>query len=260
MTTTATEEISISSTKLASENTKLVGDTESPLHSNQTRAEWAVAILLAMIAGYLDGYGLLFLGTYVSIMSGNTTNAGLRCGQGDFRAAFPFAVAITFFVTGSFLGNLLSQSRLRHSHRIMFGLIASEIAIVAVLQWSDLPSLYFEIALLALAMGMTNPALSKIGAESVSLTFVTGALSRAGGHLASAVGRKPLKGQQGPGDSHLVRAVIEASVWCGFLGGAVLSGIAGSNFRTWALSPPCVVMLALCMFSQCATQSRKKTV
>lgn len=68
------------------------------LHWNQTRAEWAVAILLAMIAGYLDGYGLLFLGTYVSLMSENTT----RSGQGDFHAAFSSAVAILFFVTGSF--------------------------------------------------------------------------------------------------------------------------------------------------------------
>lgn len=28
---------------------------------NNTRVQWAVAILLAMIAGYLDGYGLFFL-------------------------------------------------------------------------------------------------------------------------------------------------------------------------------------------------------
>jgi uncharacterized membrane protein YoaK (UPF0700 family) len=230
------------------------------IYWNQIRAEWAVGILLAVIAGYLDGYGLLFLGTYVSMMSGNTTKGGLRIGQGDFHAAFPFAVAIVFFVTGSFLGNLLSQSRLRHSHRIMSGLIASEIATVAVLQWSGLPSLYFEIALLALAMGMTNPALSKIGPESVSLTFVTGALSRVGGHLASAAGRKPLKEQQGSGDSYLTRALIEASVWCGFMAGAVLSGIAGSNSRTWALLPPCVVMLALCLFSSALRRSREKTM
>jgi uncharacterized membrane protein YoaK (UPF0700 family) len=43
-----------------------------------------------------------------------------------------------------------------------------------------------EIAMLSLVMGMMNPALSKVGAESVSLTFVTGTLSRIGGHLAAA--------------------------------------------------------------------------
>jgi uncharacterized membrane protein YoaK (UPF0700 family) len=107
-------------------------------------------------------------------------------------------------------------------------------------------------------MGMTNPALSKIGPEPVSLTFVTGTLSRIGGHLASVAGRKPLKDRQGPADSHLARALIEASIWCAFLGGAVLSGIAGSNFSTWALLPPCIVMLALGLFSESATPVREK--
>ena len=47
-------------------------------------------------------------------------------------------------------------------------------------------------------LGMMNPAFSKIGAESVSLTFVTGNLSRIGGHLASAAGPNPLQDAQGP--------------------------------------------------------------
>ena len=227
------------------------------LNSNDTRVQWAVAILLATIAGYLDGYGLLFLKTYVSFMSGNTTSTGLKSGQGDFYAAFPTAIAIVFFVTGSFLANLLSQSRLRHSHRIIFGLIASGLAVVAGLEWAGLQNVFVEITLLCLAMGMTNPALSKIGAEAVSLTFMTGTLSRIGGHLASAAGRKRLKERQGPADSHLARATIDGSVWCAFLVGAVLSGIAGSNFRTWALLPPLIVMLALSLLSESATPPEK---
>jgi uncharacterized membrane protein YoaK (UPF0700 family) len=99
-------------------------------------------------------------------------------------------------------------------------------------------------------MGMLNPVLSKVGAESVSLTFVTGTLSRIGGHLASAAGRKPLDHRQGPGDSHVARARIEAGIWAGFLAGAVLSGLAGLHFGTWALLPPCLVMIALALFSE----------
>src|SRR5258708_33951143 len=140
----------------------------------ETRVEWALAIFLALIAGYLDGYGLLVLGTYVSFMSGNTTFTGLKSGQGHFHAALPSAIAILSFVTGSFLGNLFTQSRLRHSHRLIFGVIASLLATVAGLQWHgprDVPS---EVALLSLAMGMLNPALSKVAAESVSLPSVTG--------------------------------------------------------------------------------------
>jgi uncharacterized membrane protein YoaK (UPF0700 family) len=230
------------------------------LLSTETRLQLASAIFLALIAGYLDGYGLLFLGTYVSFMSGNTTITGLKSAQGNFQAALPSAVAVLSFVTGSFLGNLLSQSKLRYSHRLIFGVIAGLLATVAGLEWVGPRNVPSEIAMLSLAMGMLNPALSKIGAESVSITFMTGMLSRIGAHLASAAGAKPLAEGQGPGDSHLVRARIDASIWVGFLVGAALSGMAHSHFRLWALLPPCVVMIALVLFSESATPSLEKRI
>jgi len=226
----------------------------------ETRVQWASAVFLAMIAGYLDGYGLLFLGTYVSFMSGNTTFTGLRSGQGNFQAALPSAIAIAFFVTGSFLGNLFSESKWRYSHRLIFGVIAGLLATVAGLERHGLWNAPAEIAMLSLAMGMMNPALSKVGAESVSLTFVTGTLNRIGGHLAAAAGRKPLSDGQGPGDSHLARARIDASAWSGFLVGAGLSGMAASHLRMWALLPPCAVMIALGLFSEQATPSTEKRI
>jgi uncharacterized membrane protein YoaK (UPF0700 family) len=215
------------------------------LLSENTRVKWALAVFLALVAGYLDGYGLLVLGTYVSFMSGNTTFAGLKSGQGNFQAALPSAIAVLSFVTGSFLGNLFSQSRLRYSHRLIFGVIASLLATVAALERHGLGNAPAEIAMLSLAMGMMNPALAKFGAESVSLTFVTVTLNRIGGNLAAAAVRKPLTEVDAPGDSYLARARIDASVWSGFLGGAALSGIAASHFGMWALLPPCVTAIAL---------------
>jgi uncharacterized membrane protein YoaK (UPF0700 family) len=226
----------------------------------ETRAQWALAIFLALMAGYLDGYGLLFLGVFVSFMSGNTTTAGLTGGQFNFNAALPSAIAVLCFVTGSFSANLLSQSKLRYSHRLTFFAIAGLLAAVARLEQHGLSNAAAEIAMLSLAMGMTNPALTRIGAESMSITFVTGTLNRIGGHLAAAAGREPLPEPQDPGDSHLARARIDASVWSGFLVGAGLSGMAGSHFRIWALLPPCVAMTALGLFSKRATPSREKRI
>jgi uncharacterized membrane protein YoaK (UPF0700 family) len=225
----------------------------------EPRVQWISAVFLALIAGYLDGYGLLFLGSYVSFMSGNTTFTGLKSGLGNFQAALASAIAIVFFVTGSFLGNLFTQSRLRYSHRLIFGLMAGLVATVAGLERHGLWNAPAEIAMLSLAMGMMNPALSKVGAESVSLTFVTGTLNRIGGHLAAAAGRKPLPERQGPGDSHLARARVDASVWSGFLGGAALSGMVASHFKMWALLPPCIVMIALGIFSKSTTASPART-
>ena len=226
----------------------------------ETRVQWATAVFLALIAGYLDGYGLLFLKTYVSFMSGNTTFTGLKSVQGNFQAALPSAIAIVFFVTGGFLGTLFTQSKLRYSHRLIFGVIAGLLATVAGLEWLGPRNVPSAIAMLSLAMGMMNPALSKVGAESVSLTFVTGTLSRVGGHLAAAAGRKPLPDGQGARDSHLARAGIDASVWSGFLVGAGLSGMAASHFQMWALLPPCVVMIALGLFFKGATPSPEKNI
>jgi hypothetical protein len=67
------------------------------------RNEW-LAAGLAMIAGFMDAYGIR---TYLSFMSGNTTQTGYQTGQGNFGAAVPSALAIVFFVSGSFAGALL---------------------------------------------------------------------------------------------------------------------------------------------------------
>ena len=139
-------------------------------------------------------------------------------------------------------------------------MIAGLLATVAGLERHGLWNAPAEIALLSLAMGMMNPALAKVGAESVSLTFVTGALNRIGRNLASAAGRKLLSDGQGSGDSYLARARIDASVWSGFLVGAGLSGMAASHFRMSALLPPCIVMIAFGLFSKDATPSPEKRV
>lgn len=225
------------------------------LNWTDRRVQWVGAITLATIAGYVDGYGLLFLKTYVSFMSGNTTSTGVMSGGGNFHAAFLSALAIVSFVSGSFLGNLLSQSRWRHCHRVMFCLIAVGLATVVGLERAGLHNIPLEVRLLGVTMGIVNPVLSRVGVEAVSTTFMTGTLSRIGGHLAMAAAQQPLKDRQGPRDSHLARARIEAGVWSGFLGGAVLSGIAGSNLRTWALLPPCLITLVLGLVSECAAPS-----
>ena len=214
------------------------------LLSAETRAQWAVAIVLALIAGYVDGYGLLRLGVFVSFMSGNTTTAGLRTGQGNFQGALPSAVGIAFFLAGSFFGSLLTQSGLRYSHRLIFGVNASLLAIAGFERHVMRDGLV-EITSLSLAMGMMNPALSKIGGESMSLTFVTGPLKRTAGHLAVAVRRKPLPNSQGQLGSPLSRAGVEASLWSAFLAGAMIAGLVLSHVPSWALLPPAVLLICL---------------
>lgn len=58
-------------------------------------------------------------------MSGKTTQAGCKIGQGNFGDAAHAALAIVSFVVGSFAGALLSHSAVRRLRRLVFGVIAA---------------------------------------------------------------------------------------------------------------------------------------
>jgi uncharacterized membrane protein YoaK (UPF0700 family) len=213
------------------------------------RAEGRLSTSLALIAGYVDGYGIVALGVYVSFMSGNTTQTGTQTGQGHFVAALPSAVAIMFFVIGNFAGTLLTHSGLRHSRRVLLGAVAALLAVIIAVTGSVSLNAEVGIAVLALAMGMMNTALSQVGGQQVSLTFVTGDLARIARHLAMAIIRAPVQGTRGLWDTHLYRAFIVTRVWGGFLTGAVLSGAATPHFGVWVLLLPFLGLLVLAVHS-----------
>ena len=98
--------------------------------------------------------------------------------------------------------------------------------------------------MLSVAMGMINPAVTRIGGEPVSLTFVTGTLNKMANHLALGVGRARLPNAEGKWDTHFYRAALEASLWVGFLAGAILSGAASSHFGVLELVPASLALLA----------------
>jgi len=225
------------------------------------RIERTLACCMTLAAGYVDGYGLLVLGTYVSFMSGNTTMTGSKAGQGALLAALVPAIAVVCFVAGSATGHLMRHSRLRHAPTIVLILIAALLGAVALIGGpAEFKSV--DIALLSFAMGMANPVLPKIGGESVSLTFMTGTLSRIGGHLGLALIGAPVPGSEGPWDTHLRRACIDAELWASFLMGAALSGAAISASRNYALWPAVAVMLLLALaaaFAKSPDKAQPKT-
>src|SRR5258705_13551687 len=117
------------------------------------RSEARLAAFLALIAGYVDAYGIVAFGVYVSFMSGNTTQTGAQTGQGHLAAALPSALAIIFFVIGNFAGTLLTHSGPRCSRRALLGAAAALLAVimgVTSLVWVNAEG---GNALITLAMG-----------------------------------------------------------------------------------------------------------
>jgi uncharacterized membrane protein YoaK (UPF0700 family) len=210
--------------------------------------EW-LAAALAMIAGFLDAYGMITYRTYLSFMSGNTTQAGYEIGEARFGPALSSVLlAILFFGVGSFAGALLEGSAVRRIRRLVFGVIATSLALIVGFAQIGFSSNWVSIAVISLAMGAMNTALSVAGNKSVSLTFVTGTLSRIGIQLALAVRRAPLPDSQGAWDTHARRALQLTAIWAGFLSGALLSGAATPRFGVWALLFPMLSLSALAAF------------
>jgi len=218
-------------------------DRAAPRQGNQR----GTAICLALVAGYVDGYGLHVLNNYVSFMSGNTTYAGLEAGQGMFLAALAPGLAIAGFLMGSFAGSWISHSHYRYSRRLLFAVSAGLLTLFIVLNSHRSLNANLGLAMLSLAMGLLNPAVSRIGTEPLSLTFVTGTLNKIGGHLALAVRRERPADAEGAGDTHLRRALLEACVWAGFLAGAVISGLAVSRLGRLALVPACAALVVVAL-------------
>jgi uncharacterized membrane protein YoaK (UPF0700 family) len=201
------------------------------------------AICLATVAGYTDGYGLLHLNTFVSFMSGNTTSAGVYTGQRKFHAALPEAVAIFFFLLGTFVGHWIVAGKYRHSHRIVFITSAAFMTLFVTLNLRVRLNAEVGIALLSVSMGIMNPSVAKIGAESVNLTFVTGALNKVGNHLALAARGTTPPDAQGSWDTELRRAGVEGSLWVAFFAGAVLAGFVTKRVESFSLIPAIGILL-----------------
>jgi uncharacterized membrane protein YoaK (UPF0700 family) len=202
------------------------------------------------VAGYVDGYALRVLNNYVAFMSGNTTFAGVMAGQGKLMAALPPSLAICGFVAGSFAGSWVSHSEYQYARRLLFAASAGLLAVSIVLNFHSSLNANPGLVMLSSAMGLLNPAVSRIGREPLSLTFVTGTLNKIGGHLALAARRERPTDSEGAGDTHLHRALLEGYIWAGFLAGAVLSGLAASRLGRLALVPACAALIVVALVSR----------
>jgi uncharacterized membrane protein YoaK (UPF0700 family) len=227
-------------------------EAETVAHLRRARAQSAerLAAALAMIAGFVDAYGIITYGVFVSFMSGNTTQTGYQTAEGAFGPASLSALAILFFVVGSFAGTLLVQAAGRLARRAVFGVVAAALFEVIGLTYFDFLSVGFGTAIVSVAMGILNMALSRVGAQAVSLTFVTGSLSRVGSSLALALRRAPLPDAQGPWDTHLRRAMLLARLGVGFMAGAFLSGAITPRYGALVLSAPAVILAVLAVFDR----------
>lgn len=146
----------------------------------------ALACALSALAGYVDGIGFLHLGgLFVSFMSGNSTRMGVSLAAGDVVAAAEALGLIALFVAGAAGGSLIVLGRGVHRQPWV---LAAEGLLLAAAGLADVSGLdRMAVAAIVLAMGLENAVFQIHGGAGLGLTYVTGALVKAGQLIAAAL-------------------------------------------------------------------------
>jgi uncharacterized membrane protein YoaK (UPF0700 family) len=156
-----------------------------------SRRNVALACALGALAGYVDGIGFIHLGgLFVSFMSGNSTRMGVSLADGHWHDAAQALGLIVLFVIGAALGSLivLGRGANRRRYNAQCWVLLVEAVLLAAAAACDalgLPQL--AVAAIVLAMGLENAVFQIDGGAGLGITYVTGALVKAGQLIAVAL-------------------------------------------------------------------------
>jgi uncharacterized membrane protein YoaK (UPF0700 family) len=151
-----------------------------------SRPDVALACALSALAGYVDGIGFIHLGgLFVSFMSGNSTRMGVSLAEGHWQDAAQALGLIALFVIGAALGSLIVLGR--GANRQQWLLLVEAMLLAAAGACDALGFAQVAIAAIVLAMGLENAVFQIDGGAGLGLTYVTGALVKAGQLIAAAL-------------------------------------------------------------------------
>ncbi len=148
-----------------------------------------LALGLAFLAGQVDATGYVIAGGYFSsFMSGNTTRMGVDAIAEPVLALLPLAVIGSFFA-GVVAGALVARRWQGRHKRILLAIVALLLGSAALVHGLAGGSSFLLLA--AMAMGLSNNVFSRDGEVTVGVTYMTGALVRAGQGLAGRIAGRP---------------------------------------------------------------------
>lgn len=199
------------------------------------RRDVALAAALSGVAGYVDAIGFLKLGGFfVSFMSGNSTRLGVGLATGHWEAAVTALSLIALFVAGVVLGALVARWAGEERRSVVMALEALLLAGAAGLILAGFDQA--GVAAMVLAMGAENAVFQRNGDVGVGLTYMTGALVKAGQRIAAAL----------TGGDRWAWGPF-ALLWAGLTLGGALGAAAYLRFGVLALWGAAVVVAVLAL-------------
>jgi len=193
-----------------------------------------LAACLAAVAGFVDAAAFIELGGFfVSFMSGNTTRLGVGL-AGNLGHAATAAGLVIAFVSGVAVGSLVGRRSGRHRRPIVLILVATLLALAALLGGLGAGA---ALTVMALAMGAENAVFEQDGEVRIGLTYMTGTLVKIGQRLANAITGEP-KLEWAP----------YLFLWLGLAAGAAIGAAAYTRFglqSLWAAAATTLILAAI---------------
>jgi len=209
-----------------------------PASSDSMRIQERFAILLALIAGYIDATGLIKWKTYVSFMSGNTTQLGAALAKGNSGIIFTSLTAIASFVLGVYAGTCLSLWKRNQRKSLPFFIVSGLLAFYTIFTFHTI-NVGQSIGIIAFSMGIMNTIVTSVGNQKVNTDFVTGTLNSLARNIAiwsmttSEIERKISKSS----------SILLLLLWAGFLSGAAGATFLFPFLAKWTLLLPASLLL-----------------
>lgn len=233
-------------------------DGASPLGE---RALAVIACVLSLVAGYVDSLGYLLLAhVYVANMSGNTIDVGRGLAKGSLAEAAARFWPVVVFTFGVFLSELLYELARRRQRRSSaswtLGAEAVVLAIFLAQPFTHSPgkygyAYYVPVGLLALAMGLQNATLIRVGASSVYTTHITGNLTRLAREGARGLLGLRARGKRGEDERRAMRRVgLMGALWLIYTAGALSGTLATWRWGRQAIALPLAPLAVLVLLDR----------
>lgn len=205
------------------------------------RREVTLAVVLSAAAGYVDAIGYVYLGGFfVSFMSGNTTEFATSLAHGDWGPVRLAGTLIGMFFAGTVLGAVLV--RVGDGRTTVLAATSVLVAVTAAL--GDLTDSSVPVTvLLPLSMGVVNATFLSAGETGIGLTYMTGALVKAGQRLVDAF-------RGGPRWLWARHLALWASLLAGGVVGAAMLRWIGLGGALWPIAGLLAVITVIVAFER----------
>ncbi|NJI72268.1 DUF1275 domain-containing protein [Sphingobacterium kitahiroshimense] len=209
------------------------------LSADKIAIQEKLAILLAFIAGYTDAFGLIKWKTYVSFMSGNTTQLGTAIDNLAVEVISSSVAVIGSFVIGIYAGTCLSFCKKHRSGSYKFFIVSGILTTYSVVtSYYEIPRIA-SLVIVSFSMGLMNTIITTIGKQNVNTDFVTGTLNS----LAKNSAMYTVSSNQEDRITYGSNVIHLLTLWIGFVSGAFMGPILMDMLANWTLLVPAVLLV-----------------